>query len=264
MAVKTSRRKQRPRGSHVHETVFRGINVEEWLNRSDSIDPRFTLVRGDGISRDPKPCDDWTTSRWPVSAHNAEAIVQWLDSLTTGNPSPIALISQLKASNPSRFKTFAKRLLHDASWAVTELAQSKGWQLPPAKPASDLSLAELKHQLRQIRAWIIDSTDRTPKILGIGSTIFSLGSGKYRFGQAAAVKVTDTEDTVLQAMLELGGVASKDELCDRSGKADAPRVLTSLRKKYVEVASLITLPGKKGTGGYRVRISKPASLPPPS
>lgn len=86
--------------------------------------------------------------------------------------------------------------------------------------------------------------------------IVSLGGGSYRIGGRVFV-VTQNEHAVLQAFLVApGGAISKADLISQAGGDDeAPRTLKTLCKKYEEAfAPAIHCPGKRGRGGYRVRI----------
>jgi hypothetical protein len=84
--------------------------------------------------------------------------------------------------------------------------------------------------------------------------IISLGKRQYKIGDADPIMVEANEDFVLLAFLEQ---ASMDGpmLINRAGFDNAPRVLRNICKKYDgRFAPAITLPRKKGEGGYHVAI----------
>jgi hypothetical protein len=85
-----------------------------------------------------------------------------------------------------------------------------------------------------------------------------IGDRTYDVGGAVIV-LTDGEDTVLLALIELGGTADKEQLIKRSGILKAPVVLLRIVKKYADLAPYIDAnPGAKGRGGYQTRIRSAA------
>jgi hypothetical protein len=102
------------------------------------------------------------------------------------------------------------------------------------------------------------------------TTIIYHGDRQYSIGKYDPIRLTDTEDMVLQAYLLSDPplkAMDKPTLCKRSVE-HAPRVLAKLRGKYDgRFAPAIDTPeGKKAAGGYRVRISRGEGDPrrPPS
>jgi hypothetical protein len=83
--------------------------------------------------------------------------------------------------------------------------------------------------------------------------ICSLGDKRYRVGAEQPVVLTETEDRVLQTFLEYPAM-DKPKLIQESGYGDAPRILSSISKKYSTFRPAIILPKRKGQGGYRVNI----------
>ena len=87
------------------------------------------------------------------------------------------------------------------------------------------------------------------------NTIIFRGGGAYAIG-TQVVRVTESEDCVLQAFLEKPAMA-KDQLIARAGFDKAVDVLRALLTKYDGVfAEAITMPGGRGRGGYRVQVAK--------
>lgn len=82
-----------------------------------------------------------------------------------------------------------------------------------------------------------------------------LGDGRYKVG-GETLKIGKTPDKVLGALVSLGA-AMKQELADKAGVRDACRHLRLIVRKYPLLAPYISLPGRKGQGGYRTTI-KPA------
>lgn len=123
---------------------------------------------------------------------------------------------------------------------------------------ADLWLSDLKSPQKSAA----DDKER-PKIQGPPpdppDTIIRCGDQSYRINNAAALRVSDNEDTVLQAFL---GNETLDEpaLRKASGLTNpgvAAKILRELATKYdQQFAPAIRLPGGKGKGGYNVRIRK--------
>ena len=89
-------------------------------------------------------------------------------------------------------------------------------------------------------------------------TIVYLGQRTYRIGDATAVEVTDGEHAVLQAFLDCPALSEAD-LARKTNDEAAGRLLRALctPQKYGGVfARAITPPGRRGQGGYRVRIRR--------
>jgi hypothetical protein len=85
--------------------------------------------------------------------------------------------------------------------------------------------------------------------------IVRLADGVYAVepGDSLPLALTDAEDRVLLAFLRRPAM-SLGELVDRSGTTHAPRILARLIRKHPEFAPCIRLPGRRGRGGYAVRI----------
>jgi hypothetical protein len=82
--------------------------------------------------------------------------------------------------------------------------------------------------------------------------IVSLGNRAYKVGNSEPVIVTESEDDVFQAFLE-NEAMDQATLCEKAGHE--PRVLRAIIYKYRGVfAPAIRMPGKKGIGGYYVKI----------
>jgi hypothetical protein len=58
---------------------------------------------------------------------------------------------------------------------------------------------------------------------------------------------------VVDALVTLRG-ASKPELIEKSGVGNAPRALKAICAKYSLLQPFISLPGKRGAGGYSTTI----------
>lgn len=78
---------------------------------------------------------------------------------------------------------------------------------------------------------------------------------KLQIGEGPPFVIPNAADTVLRALIEAGGAASKDELVQTSGKGDAPRVLKGVCEKFPQLKQFIKLPGGKDRGGYRTTIT---------
>jgi hypothetical protein len=84
------------------------------------------------------------------------------------------------------------------------------------------------------------------------SPILALGNRRYAVSGHGAVTVTYNQDLALQAFLSAG---SLDKPLLQNTFNDAPRVLRQLKKQYPDtLGKRIFLPGKKGQGGYAVKI----------
>jgi hypothetical protein len=93
---------------------------------------------------------------------------------------------------------------------------------------------------------------------GSATAIEFVSPGLYRIGEGEPFVVDDCYDDVLQPFLEKSAM-DKQDLINQSGRRDAPRVLSRLRKKYDgRFAQFIHLPGKKSNLGYRVTIRRVA------
>ncbi len=90
-----------------------------------------------------------------------------------------------------------------------------------------------------------DVIDETTSVVFLGDGIYQKGSEN--------IKLDGNEANVVQALLELGA-ATKDELTKQSGVSDASRVLRGVHRKHAMLRDSITLPGRKGRGGYRTTI----------
>jgi hypothetical protein len=81
-----------------------------------------------------------------------------------------------------------------------------------------------------------------------------LGNRRCQVDSNTPIVLTETEDTVLSALIELGGAAEIDELRNHTGISDANKILRGIRLKHPELATAIILPGGRGKGGYRTTI----------
>jgi hypothetical protein len=84
-------------------------------------------------------------------------------------------------------------------------------------------------------------------------TILAVGECVYRVGRGRPYKLTDEEDTVLQAFLECS-VMDFPTLVRISGVERPDRILKGIKSKYPEFSPAIDLAKGKGKGGYHVRI----------
>jgi hypothetical protein len=83
-------------------------------------------------------------------------------------------------------------------------------------------------------------------IIDLGNRIYSIGGREKQ--------VTQREDDVLQAFTDAPALSQKD-LIASAGFDRAPRVLQKLRERYDGMfAPAITLPRRKGAGGYVVNV----------
>jgi len=81
-----------------------------------------------------------------------------------------------------------------------------------------------------------------------------LGNRQYLIGKHPPITLTDNEDNVLQAFLKQSSM-DESQLIEQAGFDRAPRVLRELRDKYDKrFAPAIKTPGRKGSGGYQVKI----------
>jgi hypothetical protein len=104
----------------------------------------------------------------------------------------------------------------------------------------------------------------TPPPKSIDDTIVSLGDRQYRIGARAPRAVTASEDAVLNAFINHPAMDDPKLKIQAKGVTEPGKTLRDLRKKYDgEFAPAIKLPGKKGKGGYHVRIVLDSSASPP-
>jgi HEAT repeat protein len=80
-----------------------------------------------------------------------------------------------------------------------------------------------------------------------------LGDGRCQVGADPEFRIEEKEAYVLEAIVELRA-ADKKSLIERSGVADAPRILKRIREKYLKLAPHIVCPGRRGRGGYSTTI----------
>lgn len=93
------------------------------------------------------------------------------------------------------------------------------------------------------------------------TSIVYIGNTSYRVGDQNPISVTDSEHAVLQEFLK-GESLSSRQLIDNSGNDRATRILAALTTKYDGAFfAAIDLPGKRGNGGYFVRIVKGTERP---
>jgi hypothetical protein len=90
-----------------------------------------------------------------------------------------------------------------------------------------------------------------PRAQGADDTILYVGGRRYQLGQKQ-VTVTDKEDKILQTFLVKNSMDNA-ALVHLTGDLYAARVVRSLRRKY-GFGNAIAVPGKRGAGGYFVRI----------
>jgi hypothetical protein len=84
------------------------------------------------------------------------------------------------------------------------------------------------------------------------SDAVSLGDERFRVGRVT-IKLDVTQASVLESLVRLEA-ASLDELRKESGCNDAARILKRIKQSHPPLAPFITLPGRKGHGGYRTTI----------
>jgi hypothetical protein len=91
---------------------------------------------------------------------------------------------------------------------------------------------------------------------GSSTTIVDIGDRVYEIG-GKKMQVTKAEDDTLQAFIDSESLDDKN-LKQITKSNRAPRTLRGLRERYSGMfAPAITLPGKRGNGGYVVRITAP-------
>jgi hypothetical protein len=108
------------------------------------------------------------------------------------------------------------------------------------------------------REWLphLDENSPVTQEEAESNVILYFGEALYKIGSTSPKTLEFTEDTVLQAFLERPNMQT-EMLKNTSGITKAPEVLRNLAKKYDGIfAPAIDLPGKKGRGGYTVRIRK--------
>jgi hypothetical protein len=101
-------------------------------------------------------------------------------------------------------------------------------------------LEKTRKQLRESR----EAKDRCVRI----------GICKYQIGNAAPLTLSGPQDDVLYTLILLGGTATLSQRRDETGHDDANKQLAQVVRHYPELAGYISLPGRKGNGGYRTRI----------
>jgi len=145
-----------------------------------------------------------------------------------------------------------------AAQAVPTLLEAR--QDPLARSDADAALWAIAPeiikpiQLNEAIGRLTTGRPRARKHSSVAVVARYLGEGKCQVGVEAPFQLEESEASVLQALIELGGTAKKPALINRSGVDDAPRVLRRIRKNCPQLAPYITLPGGKGRGGYRTSI----------
>jgi hypothetical protein len=118
-----------------------------------------------------------------------------------------------------------------------------------AVPANHL-LEALEHP--EPAPWRPEGPEPTPSAV----EIVSLGDLCYQVGEHDPVTVSENEDNVLQAFLAAASM-NAEQLVQEAGFDRAPRVLGNLRTRYGGILRpAIRCPGRKGGGGYHVRIRR--------
>jgi hypothetical protein len=118
---------------------------------------------------------------------------------------------------------------------------------PPIDPFK-YEIARLRRDNESMQAALA-----TPPAAAGSSWILSLGERQYRTESTDPITVTENEDRVLQAFLKRRTM-NRDKL-ENTAFDDAPRVLRKMRTKYgARFAGAITCPGRRGAGGYQVKI----------
>ena len=77
-----------------------------------------------------------------------------------------------------------------------------------------------------------------------------LGKGVVRIGDEP-VALEYQEATVLQALIQLGGAATRPDLEKKASVKDVAEIMKKLETRF---PGYITLPGRRGRGGYGTTI----------
>ena len=111
----------------------------------------------------------------------------------------------------------------------------------------------VRHVKHELRKKILHDVDNAGSSLSEGkSGALYLGGGKYKIGDEVIV-LEGSQADVLEALVK-ARAATKSDLINCSGVANAHTVLSGIQKNHPLLARLITLPGRKAKGGYRTRI----------
>lgn len=152
-----------------------------------------------------------------------------------------------------------RSICEDMTAAQRQQEPARGQRQPrryglKAHEADALSLA--------VVAWILKSDFEASRIAepesanaqkGEERLAFFHGDGLYRVDGVPPIRLEGAQADVLEALVETHA-ATKDRLISSSGHSDAPRVLKSICASFPQLAPFITLPGRKGKGGYSTTI----------
>jgi hypothetical protein len=166
-----------------------------------------------------------------------------------------------KRDSPARKKSKARRRVAESMPAA---AKDTSTDQPKPEPApvhiESMSLKVISDLARMTQPPPAPLLPIPPK-----PEVAWLDDGRLRIGDRI-VKLDPPIAAALKALVERGAASSSD-LASRSMLDDPGRELRKLVKKFPESAPYITLPGRKGSGGYRTTIraepGPPLSAPNP-
>jgi hypothetical protein len=224
---------------------------------SEEEPPGFTTDDEDRAARVESgfPPDCWlsweTAERWRgldyPTRPSAEAVRQWIDLASRARKYAVIL------KHPDTAERLREELLADAGLLDAELGRLLGEA--PADPRR----VEIEAARKELARFLRRHAAPPPCQLGDNGNdppdcVISMGERQYRINGSDPLVVTAPEDCVLKAFL---GQPAMDEptLKLKTKIEEAAKVLRALEKGYGKVfAPAIRLAGKKGTGGYHVRI----------
>lgn len=115
---------------------------------------------------------------------------------------------------------------------------------------------ETKTCVRLLREEIEEASEEFEPTNSSANAISSLGNRVYQAPDGDPVTLTEKEDSVLQAFIDIKSM-NHPTLVKESNYDDAAKVLKKLAKDYPQFAPFIHCPGGKGRGGYRVLVTNP-------
>lgn len=171
------------------------------------------------------------------------------ESTTSENSSP-ATVTENAASNPS-LEELATR--NCPRYPTKSLVEEYG---PKVLQQEQELRSQQNEELVQMLKGVLLPDANSAMHPAREYAIITFGDRVYQVGHHRRAKLTENEDSVLQAFLEKPTM-DKQELIDTAGFDSAPRVLQRLCKKHNSMfAPAITLPGTRGNGGYHVEIRR--------
>jgi hypothetical protein len=128
-------------------------------------------------------------------------------------------------TNPKEQQSTFKRLLSKSRRKVMALTMEE--------------IADLQERMRRERAKIL----RRIKAVWLGNGVVRIND------EPVALELQ--EATVLQALIQLGGAATRPDLEKKAGVKDVAETMKKLKTRFPDY---ITLPGRRGKGGYATTI----------